>query len=121
MSSRALLAGCDIGVSTAHFAAAPAAIPNLHRITADFGPRLGRDVCDRYNFPFPFAQCPTTARTTRNRDRHIYRLRVCHLLRRVAEPEETLARLAPRRFGIRFARAFGKRGGPTSAFQLLDF
>jgi hypothetical protein len=87
---------------------------------AGFWLRLG-NIGDGYDFPPGFAQFRAGVRAARPGDRHRDRFPRYCLRGRTAETEEALARLAPRRFGIAFARASGERGRSPSPFPLLDF
>jgi len=120
MRGSPLLARRDFRMLPAHLPATSRALANLHRVTPHFRLRLRRNVRGGDNLLPCFSQRPATARTTLYTDGHIDRLNAGARRRRVPEPEEPLAGLAPRRLRVRLMRAFGKWRRPTSALQLLD-
>jgi hypothetical protein len=121
MGGCSLLTGRDIGVLAAYSSSASPAVPHLYCVTPHFRLWLSRNICDRYHFPLQPSQFSTAVRTARCGDGYCDSIRYPRLLRCVPEPEEALARLAPRWFWVRLVRAFGKRRCSASAFELLYF
>ena len=104
----------------AHPPAALPALPHLHRIAPNLRLRLHRDIRGGDHLLLRFSQPPATVRTALSSHRHWNGFCLRSLLRRVPEPEGSLAGLSARRLRISFVRAFGKRRGTASALQLLD-